>query len=105
MPDENIDVARPHSRVQQILTDIEQLELEVIEDREFRGETVYLDGREFRNCSFDNCKIFIKLGSFRLTGALIMKNSKFHLSPPAEGVKDFVDIIYTEQGFSPPSQS
>ena len=39
--------------------------LRTVEGVDFRDTTIYLDGRLFRDCTFDGCKIVIEYGAFR----------------------------------------
>jgi len=96
--DRALDLAKPDPKINDVLIAIEQLDLDVVQGRQFKNETVYLDGREFRDCSFESCKIFIKLGVFRLTGSVKMIGSTFVMDGPANAVKIFVDLVYQQQG-------
>lgn len=96
------DVGKPHPLVQDVLTRVEQVELQVVEGRHFKEEPVYLDGREFRDCTFERCRLFIKLGVFTATNSNFL-NSTFVMDGPANSLKNFIDMVYNQQGFRPPS--
>ena len=90
----HIDVTVPDPRMYEILTGLDKWELRLIENQGYVETDVYFDGREFRNCSFRNCNIFIKIGHFRISGQkLVFVNCKFNLDGPASAVKSVIDLI------------
>ena len=89
----SIDVSRPHPDVTEILTSIEKLGLEVVEGRDFVEEDVYFDGRHFKGCKFQHCRIYIKVGIFRLDPPLALENCNFMLDGPAETMKALVEAV------------
>ena len=92
------DVTKQDIQLEPILTDIENIKLELIENKTFVDQDVYLDGRDFVSCIFKNCTIHIKLGHFTIRGSnTILTNCNFKYYPPAEAVKSISDIIVTQQ--------
>ncbi len=91
----NSDVSRPHPAITEVLTSLEKLNLETIEDRDFVGEDVYLDGRLFRNCSFQNCNIYVKIGRFQIDKPKPrgFDRCTFKLDGPAEMIKALVEGV------------
>ena len=88
------DTSKPDIRIQNITSETEKIKLERIADRDFVETDVYLDGREFVNCIFKNCRLFIKLGVFRITGPRIhLEHCEFVALPPAAGVKALFDLL------------
>ena len=55
------DISKPDVRIQNIMTEIEKLKLEKISNKTFVDQDIYLDGREFTDCVFKNCRLFVKL--------------------------------------------
>ena len=98
MSNNTTDLAKPHPQVSEILTEIEKVVLEVVQDRQFRDEPVYMDGREFQGCTFTECRLFIKLGFFVATDCNFV-SSQFQMSGPANSLKNFLDLVYRQQGF------
>jgi hypothetical protein len=96
------DVKRPEPRINELLGTLQQWEFESANDIEFRGQDVYLDGREFTGCSFYNCNIYITLGYFRMINPKIIADCKFYLAGPAEIMKTLIDII--NQGAQKPDE-
>lgn len=88
-----LDITKPDSRIQSVLSEIEKIELELIENKSFIGQDVYLDGRDFVNCVFQYCTIHVKLGHFKIRGKIQLKNNVFKLYPPAEAVKSIFDTL------------
>lgn len=87
------DVSIPDPKMHEFLTDVEKWVLERIENQPFFAQDVYLDGRHFHNCSFQDCRIFIKVGHFRVTGKLIFEHCDFVLNGPARAVKSVFDLL------------
>ena len=89
------DVSKPDIRIQSILTDIEKLKLERIDNKTFVNTDIYLDGRAFINCVFKDCRFFVKLGCFQIGGKrLHLENIEFITSHPAQGIKSIADLVY-----------
>ena len=89
-----IDTRWPDIRMQRIMTELEKSSLELVKDCEFVETDVYLDGREFRNCSFRHCNLFIKIGHFRITGPRIhLESCNFKLDGPAQAIKSLADLV------------
>jgi hypothetical protein len=89
------DTTKPDVRLQPILTEIEKIlvGLERIKGKTFTDTDVYLDGREFINCYFKNCKMFAKLGCFVITGDIHMDGCTFVFLPPAEAIKNTMNVL------------
>ena len=50
------------NRIQDLLDQIKNMDLAPVFGRNFENEDVYLDGREFVDCSFKNCRLFSHIG-------------------------------------------
>jgi hypothetical protein len=87
------DVARPETRINSVLATLQEWEFETAQGLEFEGQDVYLDGREFVDCSFRNCRIYITLGYFRMINPKALVDCQFFLAGPAEIMKTLVDLI------------
>ena len=87
------DASVPDPMMHDILTDIEKWELSLVENQDFVEADVYLDRREFRNCTFRNCRIFLKVGHFRVTGKIVFAENHIICSGPAEGVRSLVERL------------
>lgn len=87
----------PDERVAKLLTTIGQVDLEVVEDQHFRDQDVYLDGRDFRNCSFVNCRIFVRLGHFQIENLRVLANNAFMMEGPAGTVHSLVRSVQEQQ--------
>ncbi len=79
-------VSEPSVDVQRILTEIERMHLDRINGQTLVEQDVYLDGREFRDCTFRNCHIFVKLGHFRLLGHNHFESCVFDMSAVADNL-------------------
>jgi hypothetical protein len=95
------DVTKPDSRIPPILTSIEKLKLEVIKNQVFLDQDVYLDGREFVDCSFKRCRMFVKLGNFLITVTgkthQEMGYCEFVFLPPASAVRDTIMMLLSQK--------
>ena len=88
------DLAYPLPAVTALLTEVEKLPLELVDGEDFLEQDVYLDGYFFRNCSFRHCRIYVKLGRFRIdvSSGFRFENNTINLAPPASGVDQFVQL-------------
>lgn len=77
---------------------MQQWEFEVASGIEFEGQDVYLDGREFVDCAFRDCNIYITLGYFRMINPRSIVDCRFYLAGPAEIMKTLVDLIEGRAG-------
>lgn len=92
------DISKQDVRLEPVLTNIENIKLDLVENKTFVDQDVYLDGRDFVSCIFKNCTIHIKLGHFTIRGSnTILTNCNFKYSPLAEAVKSISDIIASQQ--------
>lgn len=87
------DVKEPEPRIGSVLANLKDGEFEVARGIDFTEQDVYLDGREFVDCSFRNCRIYITLGYFRLINPRAFVDCNFYLAGPAEIVKTLIDLI------------
>jgi hypothetical protein len=92
-----IDVSYPHPDVNKALSDIEKIHLELVDGQDLVEADVYLDGRHFRNCRFDHCRIFVKVGRFIIEDPRAIKNCSFELDGPAAAMKALIDLVYQQQ--------
>lgn len=91
------DVSQPEPRIGQLLAALQEWEFDTADGVDFVEQDVYLDGREFVNCSFRNCRIYITLGYFRLINPRAFVDCSFYLAGPAEIMKTLVDLIEGRQ--------
>ena len=90
---EIIDVSHPDPRTLDFLTSLEKWKLQIIENQAFAGGDIYLDGREFRNCSFEYCRIFLKVGHYKITEPYKLRNNEFIFDYPASAVRNLVLVL------------
>ena len=93
MPLSPKDVTRPEARISAVLGALQDWEFETASGMEFENQDVYLDGREFVECSFRSCRIYITLGYFRMINPRALVDCQFFLAGPAEIMKTLVDLI------------
>ena len=86
-------VTKPDQRINDMLTEIEKLEPRQFENHTFVGHDVYLDGRSFNDCKFQNCRIFIKLGSYELKGDIQFEDCTFDINGPASNVESILYML------------
>ena len=92
------DVTKPDKRIQPIITEVEKIKLELIENNTFADQDIYLDGRDFLSCIFKNCTMHVKLGHFNIRGTnTILVNCDFKYYHPAEAVKSISGILAYQQ--------
>jgi len=60
------DATTPDARATAIEEAISAMELEHIVGQQFRGKTIYLDGRRFEGCDFTDCKLVTRIARFAL---------------------------------------
>ena len=89
----NADVTKPDPKMNDILSDMEKLEPPPFKNHTFEGNDVYLDGRSFHDCTFQKCRILIKLGCFELTGTIQFEDCTFDISGPASNVESILDML------------
>ena len=88
------DTSKPDPRIQSILNELEKTDLEKRANETFVDADVHLDGREFTDCTFKNCRMFASLGHFRLVGkGTQLDRCQFMASPPAARVKAVFDVF------------
>jgi hypothetical protein len=87
------DVTTPEPRIDRILAGLQQWQFETAQGIDFTDQDVYLDGREFVDCSFRGCRVYITLGYFRMINPRAFVDCRFYLAGPAEIMKTLVDIV------------
>lgn len=92
------DVAGPEPRINAVLAALQDWEFETAQGIEFEDQDVYLDGREFIDCSFRSCRIYITLGYFRMINPRALVDCQFFLAGPAEIMKTLVDLVEGRAG-------
>ncbi len=90
-------VKNPDPRIDAVLAAMQDWEFDVAQDVEFADQDVYLDGREFVNCSFRNCRIFITMGYFRMLNPRAFVDCNFLLAGPADIMKSLIDVVEGRQ--------
>jgi hypothetical protein len=97
------DFAKPDPRIQDILTDVEKMDLQVVDGLEFVDQDVYLDGRRFVRCGFQRCKLFVKLGVFALDDPTQLVQNTFYFLGPAGSIQNTLSFLQTTQVNAGPS--
>ena len=92
------DLKRPEPRINQLLATLQQWEFDAAQGVDFEEQDVYLDGREFIDCSFRRCNIYITLGYFRMINPRALVDCRFYLAGPAEIMKTLVDLVEGRTG-------
>jgi hypothetical protein len=92
------DVSQPEARINAVLASLQDWEFGTAEGIEFEDQDVYLDGREFIDCSFRNCRVYITLGYFRMINPRALVDCQFFLAGPAEIMKTLVDLVEGRTG-------
>jgi|FLYL01.1.fsa_nt_gi hypothetical protein len=87
------DLASPEPRINRILSGLQDWEFDTAQGLDLEDQDVYLDGREFIDCSFRNCNMYITMGYFRMINPRAFVDCRFYLAGPAEIIKTLVDII------------
>ena len=95
------DVTKSDKRIQPIISGVEKIKLELIENAKFVDQDVYLDGRDFVSCIFKNCTMHVNLGHFSIRGTnTIFTNCEFKYYPLAEAVKSISFFHASQQDSS-----
>ena len=76
------------SRIGDSLAQIKNMDLAPVFGRNFENEDVYLDGREFVDCNFKNCRLFSHIGHWQVSGKYHLEDCVFHFEYPARVVWD-----------------
>ncbi|HSP55409.1 MAG TPA: hypothetical protein VLS25_07455 [Dehalococcoidia bacterium] len=92
------DVVQPEPRISAVLASLQDWEFDAATGIDFEGQDVHLDGREFVDCSFRNCRIYITLGYFRMVNPRSFVDCQFFLAGPAEIMKTLVDLVEGRAG-------
>jgi hypothetical protein len=79
---------KPDRRIQDLLSEIERMDLVGVFGQNFENEDIYLDGREFVDCSFKDCRLFCHVGHWRISGKYDLDRCGFHFQYPASTVWD-----------------
>ncbi len=87
------DVAAPEPRINRVLAELQEWEFDTAKGKDFVEQDVYLDGREFVDCSFRSCRIYVTLGYFRMINPRALVDCRFYLAGPAEIMKTLVDLV------------
>ena len=93
----NLD--KPDGRIQDLLAEIEKMDLVPVFGQSFESADIYLDGREFVDCNFRNCRLFSHIGHWRISGKYHLEGCGFHFRYPASVVWDTTVKV----GREPPS--
>ena len=76
-------IDKPDRRVQDLLTEIEKMDLTPVFNENFEGQDIYLDGRDFVDCNFKDCRLFAHFGHWKFSGKCDLKGCGFHFQYPA----------------------
>lgn len=83
-----MELDKPDGRIQDLLVEIEKMDLGPVFGKNFEDEDIYLDGREFVDCSFKKCRLFSHLGHWRISGKTNLVDCNFRFQYPASVVWD-----------------
>jgi hypothetical protein len=89
------DVTEADGRVAKLLKEIQELPLELVEGQTLKGADVHLDGREFRKCVFDDCRVSTSLGRFRAISC-DFSGSRLDFGRPARAVFELVMMVLSQ---------
>ena len=59
------DTGAKHPTIRRLSDELEAMPLELVEDRQYEREKVYLDGRHWRRCIFSDCDLWVIFGRWR----------------------------------------
>lgn len=97
-----IDVSQPDIRIEELAKAINKLPLERITNKDYQDTTIYLDGREFIDCTFQDCQFIVSAGHYRL----VRKERHGHLvsikitpRPPAAGVVSLLNLVQLQWNY------
>lgn len=79
---------KPDRRIQDLLAEIEKMDLAPVFGQDFENQDIYLDGREFVDCTFKRCRLFSHIGHWRISGKYHLESCGFHFQYPASVVWD-----------------
>ena len=85
------------SRIQDLLAQIKKMDLAPVFGRNFENEDVYLDGREFVDCNFKNCRLFCYIGHWQACGKYHVEGCEFCFEYPARVVWDTTLKLNSQQ--------
>jgi hypothetical protein len=85
---QNMKLDKPDRRIQDLLAEIEKMDLVPVFGQNFENQDIYLDGREFVDCNFKNCRLFSHIGHWRVSGKYHLEGCGFHFQYPASVVWD-----------------
>lgn len=89
-----IDPSQPDGRVTEILGLIQGLSRTRFEGEVFEDQDVFLDGRDFINCTFRRCRLHIFIGLFSFTGSQTFDGGlEVRLGGPAEGLMNLLEYL------------
>lgn len=72
-----------------------EIELKVIEGRQFADEAVHLDGYEFVDCTFRNCHLVYSGGElFLFRNSPFGKDCEFEFQGPASNTMNALKLMY-----------
>ena len=80
------ELSEPNEQIQELLKALEKIDLVSVVGQNFKNQDIYLDGREFVDCKFKNCRLITHLGHCRLSGHYVIKDCKFDFMYPASTV-------------------
>jgi len=83
-----IDLAEPNEEIQELLKALEKISFMSVLGWEFKDQDVYLDGKEFVDCKFKNCRLVSHLGHWRIKGKCPMDDCHFDFQYPAGVIWD-----------------
>lgn len=90
---------KPDRRIQDLMAEIERMDLVAVFGQVFEDQDIYLDGREFVDCRFKDCRLFSHIGHWRISGKVHLEGCGFHFQYPASVVWDTT----VKLGQQPPS--
>ncbi len=100
------DVSQPDARIVEFLGNLQRLGRVRYENTVFEDQAVFLDGRDFVNCTFRRCRFHILVGAFVFTGTQNITECQWLLGGPTESTVKLLDYMRAggDAGFGGPIQ-
>lgn len=87
------DVSKPNVRITEFLGRLQRLSRARYEGVVFEDQDVFLDGRDFINCTFRRCRLRIVLGAFMFSGTQNLSECSWLLGGPADSTVKLIQYV------------
>ena len=81
------ELSEPNEQIQELLKALKKIDLVSVVGQNFKNQDIYLDGREFIDCNFTDCRLITHLGHWRILEGCVFKNFTFDFMYPASTVR------------------